>query len=167
MKKELYHQDWQDIIRPLTLKRDNYSCRICGIKHKSRVYKLSKGGYKVLDEFTEAWAISNGKKVYTLYLVVAHLDQNKENNDMSNLMTMCPFHHAKYDAKSKSLIRNIKFNPHDAKFRAITPDPLQIHIDHLREIKSLIRDITALSIDTHEAEAIFNLTLNFLQNGKN
>lgn len=102
-----YSPDWKDIIRPSILKRDNYKCKVCGIVHKTRVYKNKAGKYVECDEFIEVWAKSNGFKVFTLYLQVAHLDHNKSNNDPSNLITLCPVHHAKNDAQHKAFSRKV------------------------------------------------------------
>lgn len=105
MDYKKYHPDWRDIIRPSILRRDSYKCVVCGVRHKSRVYKTTSGLYVMLDEITENWAIQNKKKVFTLHLQVAHLDHNKENNDPVNLRTLCPVHHAKYDADHKNFSR--------------------------------------------------------------
>lgn len=100
-----YHSDWRDVIRPAILKRDGYKCAHCGIKHKARVYKDTTGKYVECDDFMEHWAISTGRKVFTLYLQVAHLDHDKQNNEPSNLKALCPVHHARYDTEHKKLAR--------------------------------------------------------------
>jgi hypothetical protein len=105
MDYSLYHPDWKDIIRPAILKRDGYKCGHCGIKHKARVYKDSTGKYVECDEFMENWAKSTQRKVFTLYLQIAHLDHNKQNNEPSNLKALCPVHHARFDSEHKKLAR--------------------------------------------------------------
>lgn len=105
MKYEKYSPDWKDIIRPQILKRDSYKCVVCGVGHKKRVYKKSDGLYMECDEFVERWAIDSGKKVFTLFLQVAHLDHNKSNNDPSNLRTLCPVHHGRHDKQHKQFMR--------------------------------------------------------------
>lgn len=102
-----YSKDWKDIIRPSILKRDHYKCRKCGIPHKIRVYKNSRREYVECDDFIEAWAKNEGKKVFTLYLQVAHLDHDKSNNDPENLMTMCPRCHGKYDKEHKAFMKKV------------------------------------------------------------
>ena len=104
-----YHPDWKDIIRPAILKRDGYKCAHCGIKHKARVYKDTTGKYVECDDFLEQWAKSTKRKVFTLYLQVAHLDHNKQNNEPANLKALCPIHHARFDSehKKKSFLRLI------------------------------------------------------------
>lgn len=96
-----YSPDWKDVIRPSILKRDSYKCRHCGIKHKVRVYKNSRGHYVECDDFIENWAKTNGFRVFTIYLHVAHMDQDKSNNTPDNLMSLCPRCHSKYDSKFK------------------------------------------------------------------
>lgn len=100
-----YHPDWKDIIRPAILKREGYKCAHCGIKHKARVYKDTTGKYVECDDFMEQWAKSTGRKVFTLFLQIAHLDHNKQNNEPSNLKALCPIHHARYDTEHKKLAR--------------------------------------------------------------
>jgi hypothetical protein len=100
-----YHPDWKDIIRPAILKRDGYKCAHCGIKHKARVYKDTTGKYVECDEFMEQWAKSTKRKVFTLYLQIAHLDHNKQNNEPTNLKALCPVHHARFDSEHKKLAR--------------------------------------------------------------
>lgn len=167
MNLKEYHPDWRDIIRPNILKRDGYRCKVCGVQHKARVYKLTRAGYHVCDQFTEAWAKANDKRVFTLHLVVAHIDQNKQNNDPSNLMTLCPFHHAKFDAKHKALKRKIKLAATDFSHPPAIPEYIADHSSHLREICNQVRELTGCTITRTEAESLYQLTLNFLQNVKN
>lgn len=102
-----YSEDWRDIIRPAILKRDSYTCQHCGIRHKSEVYTGSKNNYIVVDDFSKRWAKEQGKKVYTVFLQVAHVDQNKMNNEGTNLIALCPRCHSKFDAQHKSLKRKM------------------------------------------------------------
>jgi 5-methylcytosine-specific restriction endonuclease McrA len=101
MDRNLYSEDWSDVIRPSILKRDRYQCRHCGIRHKIRVYKNSRGKYVECDEFIEQWAKNNNFNVFTVYLHVAHLNQDKSDNRPENLMSLCPSCHSKYDASFK------------------------------------------------------------------
>lgn len=100
-----YHPDWKDVIRPSILKRDGYKCQHCGLKHKVRVYRDSTGKYVECDSFMENWATNTGRRVFTIYLQVAHKDHNKLNNDPSNLITLCPVHHARFDSEHKRFAR--------------------------------------------------------------
>lgn len=102
-----YHPDWKDIIRPSVMQRDNYVCQKCRIRHKSKVYKKSNREYHVCDEFEFEWAKANNKKPFILYLQVAHLDHDKTNNEASNLLTMCPSCHHKFDKAHKLMMRKV------------------------------------------------------------
>ena len=164
MNLKEYSPDWKDVIRPLILQRDNYRCRVCGVVHKSRVYKLSRAGYHVCDEFEEIWAAANNKKVFSLFLVVAHIDQDKSNNDPSNLITLCPFHHAKFDAKHKALSRKIKFSKPKEMQQPNIPAEMENYTNVLKEITGAVRELTGCSISRSEAENIYQITLKFLQN---
>jgi hypothetical protein len=166
MDYKKYSPDWKDVIRPSILARDKYVCKVCGIRHKSMVYKLSKAGYQTCDDFLAEWARAQGKKVFQMILVVAHLDQDKSNNDPLNLLTLCPFHHARYDAKNKTLLRKIKFAPKVIKDTAKPTYDMQYDISHLQDIIKMVRDLTNCTIEKHEADSIYSLTLNFLQNVK-
>jgi hypothetical protein len=53
----------------------------------------------------EQWAKSTKRKVFTLYLQIAHLDHNKQNNEPTNLKALCPVHHARFDSEHKKLAR--------------------------------------------------------------
>lgn len=105
MKRSDYSPDWQDIIRPAILKRDAYKCQHCGINHKQLVYKNSTGYVIVDSEFTRIWCMASNIKTFKIYLTVAHLDQNKMNNDPINLLSLCPKCHSKYDSSSRVLKR--------------------------------------------------------------
>lgn len=92
-----YPDEWFDVIRPEILKRDNYKCQKCGLKHKSTGYYTPQKTFLVCDEFQKEWALKHGFKVQKISLQIAHLDQNKENNEYSNLQTMCPKCHLSFD----------------------------------------------------------------------
>jgi len=69
--------------RMKTLVRDNFQCVICA--------KVGAPSQKI-------------KHLFPI-LVVSHIDQNKNNCELSNLQTLCPTHHAKFDAEFKKYIR--------------------------------------------------------------
>lgn len=46
-----------------------------------------------------------GYKCYRIYLQVAHLDNNKGNNDDSNLKTLCVKCHSRLDKEWKKIVR--------------------------------------------------------------
>jgi 5-methylcytosine-specific restriction endonuclease McrA len=155
-----YHNDWRDVIRPKILERDQYKCRSCGVKHKSRVYRLTKGTYMELDSFTEEWAKSVGKKVYTLFLQVAHLDQDKRNNEHSNLISLCPVCHGRYDKRHKQLKRKI-FET-DIKSSS-TVKPIIHSIDDkvkIEKIKTLVKTYTGVKLSDNQINQLVLIILN-------
>lgn len=163
MDYSLYHPDWRDIIRPSILKRDQYKCRVCGVRHKSRVYKTSNGGYMECDSFIENWAISEGRKVFTIYLQVAHLDHDKSNNDPSNLKALCPIHHAKHDKEHKKFKRlfyqeKIKVQPSDN-----STDASSIRRKYITHIQYLVKQHTSTKIDFTQAEQILNECITYVE----
>jgi ssDNA-binding Zn-finger/Zn-ribbon topoisomerase 1 len=154
-----YSPDWKDIIRPSILKRDNYVCKKCGIGHKKRVYRNTSGVYVECDEFIEEWAKANGFKVFTLFLVVAHLDNDKKNNKPANLLTLCPKCHALQDAQHKKQLRiALMVRPSkESCAEVITPNLKEDK--SLQEITALVKTLTGHRIAKHEALAIFKLII--------
>lgn len=160
MDKKAYADDWSDVIRPAILKRDNYRCCVCGIKHRIKVYKDSKGNYVQCDEFIEQWAKANGKNVFTLFLQVAHLNHDKLDNRPENLKTLCPRHHAKHDAEHKKLLRiTLRSKAKESKAA-----PLTAYLDQrqklLIEIVNTVKALTGHKIELHEAEHILSIIPN-------
>lgn len=106
-----YPENWFDVIRPDILKKDNFKCKDCGLKHKSVGYYDRKGNFVECDNFIKDWAVKNGFKVQKISLQIAHLDQNPSNNNYSNLECKCPKCHLKFDEpfnKMKRLTRRGK-----------------------------------------------------------
>ncbi len=103
-----YVENWEDTIRPRILKRDNYQCVVCGVKHrKTYVFEKDDNKFIVPDNEIEEWK-KFGDKCYKVYLQVCHLDNNPDNNEDYNLSSMCPKHHLKYDREFKNLMRIAK-----------------------------------------------------------
>lgn len=157
MNYKNYHPDWQDIIRPAVLKRDSYKCRHCGINHKSVVYLDSRNKYVECDDFIEDWAKANGKKPYKLFLHVAHIDQNKSNNDFKNLMTLCPRCHSSFDAEFKKFKRIIK-EPQiqSSKRYLLKKGNLENRAKYLA-IRKFIFSLTSYQLETNEIERLIKI----------
>ena len=105
MNSKLYPENWNDEIRPAILKRDKFACRHCFVKHRSYVMRDQSGQIIRIEksEFDEL-----DKRIYNtyrIYLQIAHLDQNKNNNEFTNLLSLCPNCHLKYDAPFKAIKR--------------------------------------------------------------
>jgi hypothetical protein len=161
-----YHPDWKDIIRPSILRRDQYKCKVCGIKHKSRVYRNTNSGYVECDEFMEEWARNNGRKVFTLYLQIAHLNHDKSNNEPSNLQALCPIHHARHDKEHKKfqrLLFKAKISDNVGKTKR---QVLPLRKQYIEQIQNLVRVFTKTKIDIQQAESILNECLRYVESIK-
>lgn len=163
MDYSLYHPDWKDIIRPSILKRDQYRCQVCRVKHKARVYKNTNNAYTECDDFMESWAVKNGKKVFTLYLQIAHLNHDKSDNDPLNLASLCPIHHARHDKEHKKFQRivfkaKVKDSSSDNNGKLILK---RIHF--LGKIKQEVRKATACKIDTGMAEILLKIGMEYAE----
>lgn len=164
MDYSLYHPDWKDIIRPEILKRDQYKCKICKVKHKSRVYKSTNQGYVECDDFMEQWAVKQGKKVFTLYLQIAHLNHDKSNNEPSNLATLCPIHHARHDKEHKKFQRIIFKSKVQSKTNGSTNKINLVKLDFLAQIQREVRQATSVQIDKSNAEALLKIGMEYASN---
>jgi len=103
--RERYADNWEDTIRPNILKRDKYACRCCGLKHrKIYVFPKKERAFVILASEMEEFK-TNGLKVYKVFLQVAHLDHNPDNNNPSNLKAMCPKCHLNFDRYMNILLR--------------------------------------------------------------
>lgn len=106
--KTNYPVNWNDTIRPAILKRDNYKCVTCGVKHRSTGYYLGETFNTCSDDFELDFAKRMNYKVTKIHLQIAHMDQNPSNNDYSNLQAMCPKHHLSYDNQFNKIKRLMK-----------------------------------------------------------
>ncbi len=103
--KHRYSPNWNLIIRPDILKRDKYKCVICGIANKQAIaYKTTNQIIKIDNDEIQEFKNDNYKS-YIVYLQVAHLDQCTDNDDYSNLRSLCPICHLNYDKQFKSFNR--------------------------------------------------------------
>lgn len=103
-----YSENWNDEIRPRILKRDKFKCQNCGVKHRKSYLFLENGTYIEIDKEELQEAKANGERAYTVFLQVAHLDHNPQNNDENNLKSLCPKCHLKNDKEFNKLARKSK-----------------------------------------------------------
>lgn len=152
------------VIRPIILKRDNYSCQCCGVKHKSRVYINSRKNYVTCDEFIEQWAKKEGKSVFTVFLNIINIKNFSFSENPEDYLTLCPKHSQMYNRDVLKDFRN--------SFKAKT-EQMQKIIDHdfffykttiLDEFIKDVKEITSHRITTIEADSIIT---NLLNNTKN
>lgn len=100
-----YPENWNDEIRPSILKRDNYKCCHCGIKHRQYLLHSWDGSFMRIDNDEAIEMQILKEKVSRVYLQVAHLDNNTQNNSPGNLLTLCPRCHLKMDRRYSILKR--------------------------------------------------------------
>lgn len=106
MNYDKYPDNWKDTIRPEILKRDKYKCQHCGLKHRqSYIFPQNSKPIAVTDaEAREAKRY--GEKAWKVFLNVCHIDQNTQNNDFQNLVSLCPKCHLHMD-KAYNQIKKI------------------------------------------------------------
>jgi 5-methylcytosine-specific restriction endonuclease McrA len=155
-----YHPDWKDVIRPSILKRDQYKCRHCGVRHKSIVYKLSNGAYHECDSFEHQWAIANNKKPFILYLQIAHVDHDKSNNDPGNLLALCPRCHGKFDKSHKQFMRKVYQSKMPQTDKTLKVGVAGYEAQTLSEIIHAVQDLTGVKISTSAANQLLSIVKN-------
>ena len=108
MNRKLYSENWQDEIRPMILKRDNYKCKKCKVKHRSRGYYDSQGQFIECDEHMISYASKMNIKLIRIILQVHHKNQNKRDNNETNLITLCQKCHLNEERDINILKRKLR-----------------------------------------------------------
>ena len=108
MNKQHYSKDWADTIRPAILKRDNYHCKKCRVKHRAVGYYENENTFVECDEFMQGYAKMRDFKLIKIILQVHHKNGNKKDNDFKNLVSLCPKCHFKEEAAFNQLKRKMK-----------------------------------------------------------
>lgn len=107
--RKKYPSEWTDVIRPEILKRDKYTCQKCGVIHR-KTYVFFKDGYKMQIPKSEIDEWKNSEtKAYTVYLQIAHLDQDVNNNNYINLLSLCVKCHLNYDRRHNNLKKKLNY----------------------------------------------------------
>lgn len=96
-----YTHDWFSVVRPTILVRDKFRCSFCQARQGSKGYYDQNQFIELLDDFMTDWAQRRQLKIYKIYLQVMHLDQDVNNNTLTNLAAGCARCHLKYDNKYK------------------------------------------------------------------
>lgn len=98
--KSKYAPNWKEI-RKRILVRDNHKCKECGIENGAVGHRNSDGSFSYCPDYLRAKKMGAGFYITTgklkIVLTIAHLDHNPENNEESNLATLCQYHHLKLD----------------------------------------------------------------------
>ena len=127
---------------------------VCGIRHKSRVYLANKTNYIECDEFLEVWAKTTGKKVFTLFLQVAHLDHDKTNNSLNNLRVLCPRHHGLFDKEHKRMLRYTLLNDVEPIFNKVDVLELSQMVECIEALRLSVKQCTNVTISKLDADSI-------------
>lgn len=103
--RKKYSEEWTDTIRPAILKRDDYKCKHCGIKHRQYVLVDSRKNYTLISKEEHDEYKPYGANVYRIFLQIAHIDNCPDNNNFDNLLALCPKCHLKMDEPYRSIMR--------------------------------------------------------------
>lgn len=103
--KHRYPLNWNDTIRPDILRRDNYRCQNCRILHRTKGYYDKQKNFIEADKFIKDFAQKHGFKIQTIHLQIAHIDQNPNNNEYTNLKALCPKCHLTLDNQYNKIKR--------------------------------------------------------------
>lgn len=98
-----YPENWHDEIRPQALRAGGYKCYHCHAKNHKKGYYNESGAFVHCDEHMIQWANTQGVKIVTVHLQIAHLDQDPNNNKPENLRVYCPKHHLEYDHEYRKM----------------------------------------------------------------
>lgn len=123
-----YPKDWKKVIRPAIMKRANNRCEQCGLKHyqvgyregswftpaRGNIYVDAAGNgelsYKEAKELIEHHNNFSERKLIIIVLTIAHLDNNVNNNDYSNLQALCQSCHNRMDVDFRKENRKATLN---------------------------------------------------------
>ena len=86
MDKTKYSKEWS-MIRMKILVRDKFKCQHCNRKHLSWYSET-----QIVNPY------SPSQLTKQCFLQVAHLNQNKDDNTLANLLSLCPSCHRQYDS---------------------------------------------------------------------
>lgn len=105
MNTSLYHPKWT-LIRRLIRKRASDTCEHCGIPQGTWQVKVVSVGPWGLESLFPHYPTSKPHYLrYRVWLAVAHLDQDRDNNAFDNLALLCPRCHFQHDRKANLMRR--------------------------------------------------------------
>lgn len=110
-----YPPNWKTEIRPAILARENYCCKFCKAPNHSivcrgmwngrqayqnddgQIFDAKTGEYMGSSYVGDVWV--KEQRLTKIILTIAHLDQDKTNNDYRNLAALCQKCHLGIDLK--------------------------------------------------------------------
>lgn len=110
-----YPANWKTKIRPAILERDEHKCKFCKVPNyeivcrgvwndkivwqndDGQIYDATNGEYLGDSYVGDVW--KDKTRLTKIILTIAHLDQDKTNNDYDNLAALCQKCHLGIDLK--------------------------------------------------------------------
>lgn len=102
---KLYPENWKDEIRPAILKRANYRCEKCGVRQRAVGFRDLNGKFIELDKSDKEAVEKSGKKFIQIFLSIAHINHNIEDNRFENLKAYCQKCHNNHDKEFRKTNR--------------------------------------------------------------
>lgn len=103
-----YADNWKTEIRPAILKRAHHHCERCGVRNHAfirravengAIYRYWSAGFERFVSGPGAWLDGfTWAEPIRVVLTIAHLDQDRTNNDPANLAALCQRCHLRHDA---------------------------------------------------------------------
>lgn len=152
--------EFSNVVRPLVMKRDGYSCKSCGVRDKTIVYNNARGVYVECDEFTAEWAKANGKSVFKVVLEVVQVDPTIDSFAPSNLVTYCK----KCKHKAHRLLKRKKIQAFKGVMewekKYTLPGKNLNTLTVITAVRSLIEEDTGVTISTKKIKELILLITN-------
>lgn len=105
---KLYPDNWKDEIRPAILKRANYRCEKCGVRQRAVGFRDNTGKFIELDKSDKEAVEKSGKKFIKIFLSIAHINHNINDNNQNNLIALCQKCHNNLDKEYRKTNRKSK-----------------------------------------------------------
>ena len=165
--KTINYDKWTKVLRPFILKRDRYSCQVCGVKHKELVYINSLNNYVICDDFIYQWAVLNNKKPFKIVLKIGTMDGADYSEDPNNLISLCPVH---YNYLRNNIFKTMRHKLNNTKFSSDNKLQFHLHLWNINVINPFskeIKKLTGIKLSGLEASQLINNLINTIQNVKN
>lgn len=102
--------NWTTEIRPAILRRADSCCEWCGAPNGMLARRLKYNpGVRVYAWHKQDWDAASGDEwsaAFKVVLTIAHLDQDRTNNNPKNLMALCQRCHLMFDRHVRRILEN-------------------------------------------------------------